>query len=229
MKKLYALISFLIMAALFNLLCFMTRDIYTDSFYVSVAFGNGSLLLGLLVETFGSMKKKREFMSYSYYAIITVYQIVAIAANLLFVWFGLESVRANILINCVITGVSLLLVFWLLAGDADSAKQAKEHTKKLNYNYDMRDAVRPLLDRGSSIRANKRLEAFYEAVANSQLNVDREDLYEKDQAILEEARRIDRMLVEGVDEEQLIRSVNKAISLVDARNEYVKNSYMRGV
>lgn len=228
LKKFYSFIAFAILFGIFNLICFLSRIEYTTSFYISVGFGNFSLLLCFLTAVF-SFSKRQINLIYSYYYLTSIYEIIAVVLNLLFIWFGLENIRVNIILNAIIAAVFLMLIFRSLAADADTNQKAKEHTKKLNYHYDMSDAVRPLRERGSSIRLNKKLEVLCDAVANSQINVDKGSVYQRDQRIIDAARYIDGLLSENAAEEKIIAEINKAISLVDERNEYVKNQYMRGV
>lgn len=228
LKKFYSFIAFAILFGIFNLVCFLSRTDYTTSFYISVGFANLSLLLCFLTAVF-SFAKRQINLIYSYYYLTSIYEIIAVVLNLLFIWFGLENIRVNIILNAIVAAVFLMLIFWSLAADADTNQKAKEHTQKLNYHYDMCDAVRPLRERGSSIKLNKKLEALYDAVANSQINVDNESVYQRDQGIIDAARYIDGLLSENAAEEKIIAEINKAISLVDERNEYVKNQYMRGV
>lgn len=228
LRKFYSFIVFGILFGIFNLICFLPRTDYTTSFYISIGFGNFSLLLCFLTAIF-SFAKRQINLIYSYYYLTSIYELIAVALNLFFIWFGLENIRVNIILNAIITAVFLMLIFWSLAADADTSQKAKGHTQKLNYHYDMCDAVCPLRDRGNSIKLNKKLEALYDAVANSQINVDNESVFHHDQRIIDNARYIDSLLSENAAEEKIIAEINKTISLVDERNEYIKNQYMRGV
>ena len=228
LKKFYSFLAFAVLFGIFNLVCFLSRTDYTTSFYISVGFGNFSLLLCFLTAAF-SFAKRQINLVYSYYYLTSIYEIIAIVLNLFFIWFELENIRVNIIINAIIAAVFLMLIFWSLAADADTNQKAKEHTEKLNYHYDMRDAVRPLCGRGNNTKVNKKIEAFYDAVANSQINTNNDSVYQKDQRIMDAARYIDGLLSENVMDEKLLAELTKAIALVDERNEYIKNLYMRGV
>lgn len=228
LKKFYSFVAFIILFGIFNLVCFLSRTDYTNSFYISVAFGNFSLLLCFLTAIF-SFAKRQINLIYSYYLLTSVYEITAVILNLLFILFSLENIRVNIILNAIVAGVFLMLIFWSLAADADTNQKAAEHTQKLNYHYDMCDIVRPLRNRGKSTTLNKKLEALYDAVVSSQINVNNESVYQRDQRIIDSARYIDGLLSENADEEKIIAEINKTISIIDERNEYVKNQYMRGV
>lgn len=228
LRKFYSFIAFAILFGIFNLICFLSRTDYTTNFYISVGFGNFSLFLCFLISIF-SFAKRQINLIYSYYYLTSIYEIIAVVLNLLFIWFELENIRTNIILNAIVAAVFLMLIFWSLAADADTNRKAKEHTQRLNYHYDMCDAVRPLRNRGNSIKLNKKLDALYDAVMNSQINVDNESVYLHDQKIIDAVRYIDGLLSEGTAEEKIISEINKAISIVDERNEYVNNQNMRGV
>lgn len=228
LKKFYSFLAFAVLFGIFNIVCFLSRTEYTTSFYISVGFGNFSLLLCFLTAVF-SFAKRQVYLVYSYYYLTSIYEIIAVVLNLFFIWFQLENIRVNIIINAIIAAVFLMLIFWSLAADADTNQKAKEHTAKLNYHYDMCDAVRPLRDRGNNIKVNKKIEAFYDAVTNLQINTNNGSVYQKDQRIMDAARYIDGLLSENATDEKILAELTKAIALVDERNEYIKNLYMRGV
>ena len=228
LKKFYSFLAFAVLFGIFNLVCFLSRTEYTTSFYISVGFGNFSLLLCFLTAAF-SFAKRQINLVYSYYYLTSIYEIIAVVLNLFFIWFELENIRVNIIVNAIIAAVFLMLIFWSLAADADTNQKAKEHTQKLNYHYDMCDAVRPLRDCGNNIKVNKKIEAFYDAVVNSQINTNDGSVYQKDQRIMDTARYIGGLLSENATDEKILAELTKAIALVEERNEYIKNLYMRGV
>ena len=228
LRGLYSYLAFFVLAGLFNLLCFISRDVYTTSFYISVGFGNFSLLLCLLTAMFSSAKRQIALI-YSYYYLTSIYEIIAVALNLIFIWCGLENNRVNIAINSVVACIFIALILWSLAADADTNLQAKKHTASVNYHYDMVEYVLPLRNKGKNIKTNKKLEALYDAVANSQINTDNADVYDRDQRIISKAKEINEMIIDGVSDDEIIQCVNITIQLVEERNSYVQRTYMRGV
>ena len=227
LKKFYSFVAFAVLFGIFNLICFISRTEYTTSFYICLAFGNFSLLLCALTAIF-SFAKRQKNLVYSYYYLTSIYEIIAVILNLIFVWTELENLRVNVAINSVLAAIFLILIFWSLAADADTNQKAKERTQKLNYHYDMCDTVRVLRGRGNGIKVNKKIEAFYDAVSNSQINADNESVYHRDRQIIEAARYIDGLLLENAPDEKIVLEITKAITLVDERNEYIKNMYIRG-
>lgn len=213
---------------LFNLICFISRTNYTTNFFISLAFGNLSFLVfGAILAI--SSKKKHIHLTYTYHRLTVIYVMVAVILNLLFIWFGLENARVNIAFNAIAAGILIAVIFWAMAADADTEKKTEERMEKINYHMNLCDLVRPLRDSGKSLKVNKKIEALYDAVANSQINADNSLVYQRDQQVAEAVRFVQGMLAGNPEDEIVMAEINKIIAMVEERNEFVKNTKARGV
>ncbi len=227
LKKAYSFIAFLILIAVFNLLCFIVRDDYTTSFYISVGFGNFSLLLCVLT-AFVNQFRKEKLLGHSYYLLTGIYELIATILNILFVWFGLENTTVNIVINVIISAIFLCLIFWSLSADADTAIQTKQHREQLDYHYDLSEQAQKLKNKGNSLKLNKKLEAFSDAVENSQIYKGNADVYNKDDQISSQIKFVLELLASKADEGRIINEINLGIEMVEQRDAMIQNLLRRG-
>ncbi len=220
----YSFLSAALVLFLFCLIAFLITEEYTLNFFISFGFG----CLAMVCVAVCSMVKRQGGLAYSYCIVTTAYVLVASVLNLCFIGARMESTRVNIILNAIIAVAFLVFVFQLLAAGDDSDIEIRD-AKKRNYHYDMCAAVAPLRERGNTPKMNKKIEALYDAVSNSQININSEIVFMRDREIMDAVAQIDRMLTENSSAEEIFPALEKAISLVERRNEFVKNLYMRGL
>ncbi|MCD8372754.1 MAG: hypothetical protein LUD27_05595 [Clostridia bacterium] len=216
--------AFVVITAVFNMLCFWLVAEYTDSFYVSIAFGNGSLLVLLLSSILMSRKGKYMYLSLQNALFVCGYTTISVILNLIFALAKMNNTRANIITNVILLAIDLVILFSIYASTAAITAQIEQDRKERNAYYDLKDKAELLLNKGNSIAVNKKIESMYDKICSCQINRTVDVSY-IDLAISSELDNISELL--KIDSNDINEHILKVISLIDERNRLIQNSLKR--
>lgn len=218
--------AFLVFAGIFDMLCFWCVDEYTTSFYISIAFGNTSILVYALSTLLMAKKGKYIYLSFQDGFIIGSYTIICVILNLLFALCRMNNVKANIITNALILAVYLIFLFIMFANTAAITAQLEHDRKERNAFYELKDRAERLLNRGENFQINKKIESLYDKICSCQINRT-VDVSSYDSQILTALSDLDVSLQEGDGQEIISRKITKIIVLIDDRNRQITNSLKR--
>lgn len=217
---------FLILAGVFDMLCFWCVDEYTTSFCISIAFGNASILVYALSTLLMAKKGKYIYLSFQDGFIIGGYTIISVILNLLFALCRMNNIKANIITNVLILAVYLIFLFIVFANTAAITAQLEYDRKERNAFYELKDRAERLLNKGENFQINKKIESLYDKICSCQINRT-VDVSSYDSQILTALSDLDVSLQEGDEQEIISKKITKIIGLIDDRNRQITNSLKR--
>lgn len=218
--------AFLVFAGIFDMLCFWCVPEYTTSFYISVAFGNASILVYALSTLLMAKKGKYIYLSFQDGFIIGSYTVICVILNLLFALCRMNSVKANIITNVLILAAYLIFLFIIFANTAAITAQLEYDKKERNAFYELKDKAETLLNRGGSVQLNKKIESLYDKICSCQINRTT-DVSAFDVQILSGLNDLAVSLEEGDSQDSITRKITKIMVLIDDRNRQILNTLKR--
>lgn len=218
--------AFLVLAGIFDMLCFWCVPEYTTSFYISIAFGNASILVYALSTLLMAKKGKYIYLSFQDGFIIGSYTIICVILNLLFALCRMNNVKANIITNVLILAVYLIFLFIVFANTATITAQLEYDKKERNAFYELKDKAEVLLNRGENFQINKKIESLHDKICSCQINR-AVDVSELDIQILSGLNDLAVSLNENDSQEIILRKITKIMDLIDDRNRQITNALKR--
>lgn len=217
--------AFLVFVGIFNMLCFLFTEEYTDSFYISIAFGNGSILFYALATLLMHRRKRYAYLDVQNAFIICSYFIICVILNFIFIMARMQNELANWVTNTILLGIYLIVLFIIFAANATSEKVLETDRREREAFYDIKEKAELLLNKGNSFSLNKKLEFVYDRVSSCQINR-AANVAEADRKICEE---IDGILLDLASEEyvEAEQKIKKVLSLLDDRDRIIKNALRR--
>lgn len=217
---------FLVFIALFDTLCFWLVKERSASFYISVGFANGSILVYGLSTLLSSFKGRYFYLSVQDGFVIGGYTGVCVVLNFLFIMGRMNSVKTNILINVLLLGVYLIVLLVFLANTTAITAQLEYDRKERNAFYELKDKAETLLNKGQNLQINKKLESLYDKISSCQ--IDRKvNVSDLDGQILSGLNELSVMLAENDSQEVVTRKIAMIAVIVDDRNRRITNYIKR--
>lgn len=218
--------AFLVFAGIFDMLCFWCVPEYTTSFYISISFGNASILVYALSTLLMAKKGKYIYLIFQDGFIIGSYTIICVILNLLFALCRMNNVKANIITNVLILAVYLIFLFIVFANTAAITAQLEYDRKERNAFYELKDKAETLLNRGESFQINKKIESLYDKICSCQINR-AVDVSAFDVQILSGLNDLAVSLDENDSQDIITRKITKIMVLIDDRNRQITNALKR--
>lgn len=225
-KIIWSSLAFVVLAGVFDMLCFWLVDEYTTSFWISVAFLNGSILVLTLSSLLMAKKGKYIYLSFQDGFIISSYTGICVILNLCFALCRMNNVQANVIVNVIILAIYLIFLFIVFANTAAITAQLEHDRKERNAYYDLKDKAERLLGKGNSIQLNKRIESMYDKICSCQINR-AVDVSAIDAQILSELTELEIELEEGDAGDVITRKITKVMVLIEDRNRQITNAIKR--
>ena len=225
-KTLWISAAFIIIAGAFDMLCFWLVPEYTTSFYISIAFGNASILVYALSSLLMAKKGKYVYLSFQDGFIIGIYTVICVILNLCFALCRMNHVQANVITNVLLLAIYAVFLFIVFANTATITAQLEHDRLERNAYYDLKDKAERLLGKGTNTQINKRIESLYDKICSCQINrvVDVSSI---DSQILSELTELNINLEEGVNQEIILQKITKAMALIEQRNTQIMNAIKR--
>lgn len=218
--------AFVVFAGIFDMLCFWCVNEYTTSFYISVAFGNASILVYALSTLLMAKKGKYIYLSLQDGLIIGSYTIICVILNLLFALCRMDNIKANIITNAVILAIYLIFVFTIFASTTTITAQLERDKAERSAFYQLKEKAERLLNCGGSFQLNKKIESLYDKICSCQINRTKGVSAIDAQISLE----LDDLfgVLDGNCEQYIIeKKIEKIKILIDDRNRQITNSLRR--
>ncbi len=226
MKRVFWLsAAFLVFIGIFNMLCFLFTEVYTESFYISIAFANGSILFYALATLLMHRRKRHAYLDIQNTFIICSYFIVCVILNFIFIMAEMQNELANWVTNTIILGIYLIVLFIIFAANATSRHVLETDRRERNAFYNIQEKAELLLNKGNSFALNKKLESVYDRVSSCQINR-ATNVAEVDKKICD---GIDGILLALANEEytEAEQTIKKVIFLLDDRDRVIRNALRR--
>lgn len=225
-RIIFTSLIFLLIAGLFNLLCFWIVNDYTTSFYISICFGNGAILVYALSSFLMSRKNRYIYLGYENFFIIAGYFIVSIILNLCFALFGLNSIIVNVLINVILLVIDLVILLVFSLGNVSIISQLERDRKDRNQYLDLKDKAEAILNLSDRKEMNKKIEALYDKICSCQISKGI-DVSEIDSQISERLDRLYNSLLMHEPDEIVNEQLIKTSTLVNQRNKIIVDAIRR--
>lgn len=225
-KTIWTSLIFVVIAGVFNMLSFWLIDDYTTSFYISIGFANGSILIFALASLLMAQRGRYIYLSIQNSFIIGNYSIIATILNLCFVLFKMNNVKANVIVNVIILAGYLIFLFAIFAANAHTVAQLEHDRKERNAYYDLKDKAESLLSISSDWALNKKIESMYDKICSCQINRSI-DVMDIDAEIMSELTEISIELNAIENKETILRRIIKISTLIEDRNKRIMNYLKR--
>ncbi len=227
-KKIFGFsMVFVLILGLFNMLCFWLMQEYTDSFYVSIGFGNGSILIYAIASALMGRRGKYIYLSAGNALIIGSYTIIAVILNWLFVWCEMNNLKVNLIVNVIILVLYLIFIFYVYASNATATEQEEKLRVEKNKFYDLKVKAEPILNSSSDWNLNKKIESLYDKIASCQINTQGADVSSIDENICNELDKLTVLIDSNVDAESITNKIDAIKKLVDQRNRTITDFIRR--
>lgn len=218
--------AFLLFAGIFDMLCFWCINEYTTSFYISIGFGNASILIYALATLLMARKGKYIYMNLQNGLIIGSYTILCVILNLLFVLCKMNHIKVNIITNSIILALYLILLFVLLANQTAIKVQLEEDRRERNAFYELKDKAETLLNRSENLQTNKKIESLYDKICSCQINRVI-DVSSYDKQILLGLNDLAISLEVEESQDVIMRKITRIMAFIDDRNRQIENALKR--
>lgn len=225
-KFIFSFGVFILIAGIFDMLCFWLVSDYTTSFYISIAFMNGSILVLACSSLLMARKNRFIYVSLLDGSVISAYTVISTILNFCFAIFRMNDVQVNIRVNVIILVVYLIALFIVYANTSSIIEQSKHDAGERGAYYAFKDKAEELLGKGSNIRVNKHLEFLYDKICSCQINRTA-NVSDIDTRILTGLLQLQVSLEDKADETVIVNRIDNVISLVEERNRRIVNALKR--
>ncbi len=225
-KILWTSAAFLIIAGVFDMLCFWCVSQYTPSFYISVAFGNVAILVYALASLLMARKGKYIYLSFQDGFIIGGYSVICVILNLCFALGKMNHAKVNIITNVIILAIYMVCLLIVFANTAVITDQLEHDKQDRNAYYLLKDQAERLLGKGQNIQMNQRIESLYDKICSCQINRTVDVSY-VDSRIMAALTELELSLEKGNDQETILSKITKVMVLVAERNRQITNAIKR--
>lgn len=211
---------FVLLTLLFNFIAFWFIENKTTSFWISIAFGNLSVLICVFFIILTSKKNKYIYLNFQNGFALFGYYVVSTILNLFFILFRLQNHSVNLLVNLLLLIIFSVILFTFYAANADTVAQLEYDKKERAALYNLQEKAKRLLDKSDSRQLNKKIESMYDKICCCQINrsVDVNDL---DSLIDRELDILYEKLSLSETDENISAQIEKIMSLTDTRNNMV--------
>ena len=217
-------VIFSVLLGLFNLLCFWLQPERTESFYISIGFGNGSIIIFLLSCLLLSLKKKKYVYVQNPF-IISTYYILSVTINLIFALTGMSNIKVNVLTNVILLSLYIIILLILSIANQQAIQQKTADKEKRDRVYNMLGEIEILLGRGKDLNTNKKLEMVYDKIKSCQYNTS-VDVSSFDEDIIKIIKQIESFL-NTADMNMANQKCIEAIRILEARDRYILDKLRR--
>ena len=217
---------FVLLTFIFNLIAFWFIEDKSTSFWVSIAFGNLSILMYAFSSLLMGRKNKYIYLSFQNGFAISGYYAISTILNLCFILFGLQNHSINLFVNLLLLAIFLVVLFTFYAANADTVAQLEYDKKERVAYYNLQERAKRLLDKSNSRQLNKKIESMYDKICSCQINrsVNVNDL---DSLIVRELDVLYEKLSLIETDESIIAQIDKIINLIGERNDRIINGLKR--
>lgn len=225
-KLIFSCAVFLVVAGVFNMLCFWLVDEYTSSFYISIVFANSSIIVFALASLLMSFKGKYVYLSFYDAFIIGGYSLVSVLLNLLFALLDMNNVKVNIIVNVLILSIYLIVLFIFFANTAAITSQSEHDRCERNAYYSFKDMADSMLGKGSNPYVNRRLEFLCDRISSCQINRTT-DVRDIDDRLMKALAQLQSKLEMCAPDSEVTGCINKVISAADERDKRITEALKR--
>jgi len=220
-KNYWLLICFIILSTLFNLICFWTVNDYTTCFYISIVFGNLSILMYTMA--FCVMKNKKYiYLNMQNPFIANTYYFISTILNFIFILCQLQNVKFNIVINIIILAAFLIIFFSVFAANSHSIQLTEIQKDQINNFYNIKDISQSLLNKGKNFIMNKKLENLYDNISSSQI-IENDNIKHLNDQIFNNLEFIRLKLISNENEDEIYKLINNTNDIIEQRNIILSN------
>lgn len=222
LRKFWLLLCFILLTIIFNLSCFLMVDNYTTCFYISIAFGNLSILMYAMSFCI-VINKKYTYLSMSNPFVGIGYYLSSTILNFIFILCQLQNSTLNIFINILILTIFLILFFSIFSANIHSVQLTEKQKKQVNNHDNLKEYAQILLNKGKSFVMNKKIENLYDNLCSSEI-VENENVNQLNSYIIANLALIKEKLEKNDNEDNIFEIINNTNDLIETRNKIILNN-----
>ncbi len=216
---------FVLLTIIFNIISFWFIEDYTSSFWVSVAFGNASIVMFALAIFAINKKGKDVYLDYQNDMVIGGYYILCNILNICFILFRMQNTKVNLFVNILLLAIYLVVLFIFFGANTKTRAQIEYDKQKRDAFYLLKEKAELLLDKNPNRQVNKKIEYLYDRICSCQINraANVEDMDEQILSGLNELSSI----VCSEDTDAIVSKISSILDMIEERDKRIKNSLMR--
>lgn len=216
---------FVLLTIIFNIISFWFIEDYTSSFWVSVAFGNASIVMFALAIFAINKKGKDVYLDYQNDMVIGGYYILCNILNICFILFRMQNTKVNLFVNILLLAIYLVVLFIFFGANTNTRVQIEYDKQKRDAFYLLKEKAELLLDKNPNRQVNKKIEYLYDRICSCQINraANVEDMDEQILSGLNELSSI----VCSEDTDAIVSKISSILDMIEERDKRIKNSLMR--
>lgn len=217
---------FVLLTFIFNLISFWFIDDKSKSFWISIFFGNFSILMYAFSSILMGRKSKYIYLNFQNGITISGYYIISTILNLCFILFDLQNHKVNLFVNLLLLAIFLIILFTFFAANSDTVAQLEYDKNERIAFYNLQEKAKRLLDKADSRQLNKKIESMYDKICSCQINRSI-NVNELDMTIEKELDILYQKLSLVETDENIIVQINKIMNLIDERNDRIISGLKR--
>ncbi len=216
---------FVLLTIIFNIISFWFIEDYTSSFWVSVAFGNASIVMFALAIFAINKKGKDVYLDYQNDMVIGGYYILCNILNICFILFRMQNTKVNLFVNILLLAIYLVVLFIFFGANTNTRAQIEYDKQERDAFYLLKEKAELLLDKNPNRQVNKKIEYLYDRICSCQINraANVEDMDEQILSGLNELSSI----VCSEDTDAIVSKISSILDMIEERDKRIKNSLMR--
>lgn len=216
---------FVLLTIIFNIVSFWFIEDYTTSFWVSVAFGNASIVMFALTMFAINKKGKDVYLDYQNDMVIGGYYILCNILNICFILFRMQNTKVNLFVNILLLAIYLVVLFIFLGSNANTRAQIEYDKQERDAFYLLKEKAELLLDKNPNRQVNKKIEYLYDRICSCQINR-AANVADMDEQILSELNTLST-IVRSENADAIISKITAILDMIEERDRRIRNSLAR--
>lgn len=216
---------FVLLTIIFNIVSFWFIEDYTTSFWVSVAFGNASIVMFALASFAINKKGKDVYLDYQNDMVIGGYYILCNILNICFILFKMQNTKVNLFVNILLLAIYLVVLFIFFGANANTRAQIEYDKQERDAFYLLKEKAELLLDKNPNRQVNKKIEYLYDRICSCQINR-AANVADMDEQILSGLNALST-IVRSDDADAIISKITSILDMIEERDRRIRNSLAR--
>lgn len=216
---------FVLLTIIFNIVSFWFIEDYTTSFWVSIVFGNASIVMFVLAIFAINKKGKDVYLDYQNNMVIGGYYILCNILNICFILFRMQNTKVNLFVNILLLAIYLVVLFIFLGSNANTRAQIEYDKQERDSFYLLKEKAELLLDKNSNRQVNKKIEYLYDRICSCQINR-AANVADMDEQILSGLNTLST-IVRSEKADAIMSKITSILDMIEERDRRIRNSLAR--
>lgn len=213
----------LVFLIVFNTVFFILGGIeHSTGVWISYGFIHFAYLMVLTTPLLTRKSSALSVFRMTICGVSSVYFIIEFVVGLIFILINPETIKASLSIQIIIAGIYLVILILNLIANEDTADKLQRQEDEVTFIKNASSRVKAMMDKADDKKVNKTIEQAYDLIHSSpSKSCVSAQAIEND--VMNKIGELESAVSSG-DKNQIIKTVEEVISLMEERNRKVRSA-----